>query len=391
MQEKLEKLNKPLPKIYADYYGEDWKTKGDWYGRITTEFAILCAMDAPLNHYVYRAAEYIVRGFIGPNCTKGDSMRHWLHWRRTADRRSLWDVHYAFRRQAEWDDHGEVYPLTKDGPDLWYLVDIRHPGVYQISMYFFNKDGHAGMNRIRDYVIEVYHSPQKWTGVFEDYPKFGILAEKQVTMHQPLVRTRMRDFWGGVHKQFVFKGIGSYFVKIDRNYSFNTILSAVMIEQVHGELNFLQIINKNKGCMFMMEGVPYEPPPFPENINHETGKQIFHLWNLLNDKYDSTGSLKLMKQYRINAFIASNRIAEKEGGELKQLSDSIKWRLNQWDDEQRKEYEETMLRGWKAYFCSEASQQEVIRKNRARFPHIYKEERYDKASYPQFQEKTIEE
>jgi hypothetical protein len=54
-------------------------------------------------------------------------------------------------------------PVPLDGPDMWYLLEIRNKGMFRIGMYFFNKDGHSGHNRLRDYLIEVYPSPRQWT------------------------------------------------------------------------------------------------------------------------------------------------------------------------------------------------------------------------------------
>lgn len=48
----LTELKKPLPKIYAAYFDEDWKTKGNWLGRTTINWAIMCAGASPLDHEV---------------------------------------------------------------------------------------------------------------------------------------------------------------------------------------------------------------------------------------------------------------------------------------------------------------------------------------------------
>jgi hypothetical protein len=270
-----------------------------------------------------------------------------------------------------------------DGPDLWYLLDIKHPGVFQVSMYFFNMDGHDVHSRFRDYMIEVYPSPQKWRDKFDDWVMFSELAEKQIAKMPPLAKSRMHDFWGGVHKQFILKGPGSYFVKIRRNYSFNTMLSGIMIQQVHGAPTLLQQLINNNG-LYGMQKVDYCPPPFPEDIDHEAGRQTYRLWNLLDDKYDSVGNIKYQRPYRIATFVASDRISN-EGEDVGQLAESIKWRLNQWDAKQRKEFEETMLQGWKEYFRANASLRELIQDNKARFPQIYKESYYDESFYPELQ------
>ncbi|MDR1484392.1 MAG: hypothetical protein LBT09_06175, partial [Planctomycetaceae bacterium] len=96
---------------------------------------------------------YTANSFIGPNATSDDTIRRWVHWIKTDNPKVLWDPFSGYRRQAEWDDHGEAYPLTKDGPDVWYLLEIKHDGIFQHGLYFFNKDGHDGANRIRDYIL----------------------------------------------------------------------------------------------------------------------------------------------------------------------------------------------------------------------------------------------
>ncbi len=382
MQAKLEKLKKPLPKVFATYFGEDWKTQGDWYGRITSEWAVLCAMDAPRDHDIFWSQEhYRVRSFLGPHNLSSDSLRYWLHWRRTDDRRSLWNPNYAFRRQAEWDDHGEVYSMAHDGPDVWYLLDIRHEGVFEVSMYFFNKDGHQGMNRIRDYLVQVYESPQAWRGIFEDRPKFAKLAESQASKKSPLATSRVRDFWGGVHKKFVLTGPGSYFFKIDSNYSFNTILSSVMVRQVHGEPTWIAQLKKDqKEGMPNMADVLYLPPPFPEKMKSREGKQTIRLWQMLDMNQGSEAAILLQRKYRQLAYVAASRLA-KNGEQETQLAKSLAWRFNMWDEEQRKEYDEIMLKGWKKYFQTKEDFRKMIGSNRKRFPTIYKEDYYDEAFY----------
>lgn len=69
------------------------------------------------------------------------------------------------RRQAEWDDHGEAYSRTHEGPDLYCTLKV--PAViFFLSLYDFNKDGHDGANRCRDYVVSVRpHDPK--LGMFE--------------------------------------------------------------------------------------------------------------------------------------------------------------------------------------------------------------------------------
>ncbi|MDR1483308.1 MAG: hypothetical protein LBT09_00640 [Planctomycetaceae bacterium] len=103
MQVKLDRLRKPLPKVYAAYHGEDWKTQGDWIGRTFRDWAILCAVTAPFDHPILFTTQYYsVHEFIGPHHPqKGDTIRRWIHWIKTNNPKTLYDPWYGYRRQAE--------------------------------------------------------------------------------------------------------------------------------------------------------------------------------------------------------------------------------------------------------------------------------------------------
>ncbi|MDR2345474.1 MAG: hypothetical protein LBE18_05355, partial [Planctomycetaceae bacterium] len=166
MQTKLEGLQTPLPKVYASYYGEDWKTQGDWTGRIYRESAIACAVQSPFDGFLtYSQDVYNIEGSIGPNHPgKKDTLRLYNRGNNN-NPKTLWLSTNGVRRQAEWDDHGETYPWHLDGPDIWYLLEIKHKGTFRVSMYFVNPDGHSGPNRMRDYLIEFYPTDMKWESV----------------------------------------------------------------------------------------------------------------------------------------------------------------------------------------------------------------------------------
>ncbi len=110
---------------------DDWSTQGDWLGRYGRYQAVLGAMLSPHN-YVWGAGEapvpYDVR--IGDHRTPGDSLRYWIQWLYTSTPESLempavyyharvangYDQDKGRRRQSEWDDHREEYPMDWDGP-----------------------------------------------------------------------------------------------------------------------------------------------------------------------------------------------------------------------------------------------------------------------------------
>jgi len=125
------------------------------------------------------------------------------------------------RRQAEWDDHGEGYPMSKDGPGLFCTIKVP-VGLYYLSLYNFNKDGHGGKNRLRDYRVSVrLHTPAQPLSEIAGFEK------------QPeLARARMTDYWNGAYKRFLVRGPTEITFQVSRNHSFNTNLAGVFLDLV---------------------------------------------------------------------------------------------------------------------------------------------------------------
>jgi hypothetical protein len=368
MESKLEQLQKPLPVPYASYFGEDWKTQGDWTGRIYREWAIACATESPFDDYFFHSNKYYdVKSSIGPNHPgQRDSIRLYNRGNNT-NAKTLWNQLNGVRRQGEWDDHGEVYPWHIDGPDIWYLLEIKHKGTFRISMYFVNPDGHGGNNRMRDYLIEFYPTDMIWESsrsrydtekkervtYFDLTPEIGRNGEKLARKIPPLVRSRVHDFWGGVHVQFVVTGPHNYLVKVDRNYSFNTIMSSVTVDQIFGEPT--HHVKRKFGISDIP--IPYEPPLFPEFYRQKEGRQIYDNWKKLDHAFGFEDGIELQRINRILLYQSANAMSKENEKDklLLRLSKTIKWRLNQWDDEQRKEWNETVQQAWKKLYDSNES------------------------------------
>jgi hypothetical protein len=123
-----------------------------------------------LNHEFFRGPGYEhLHAQLGPHRTPDDSLRHWMHWKQSDLQKVLCDPFPGVRRQAEWDDHGEEYPMTWDGPDVW--ITLRVPqGAHRMSLYFMNKDGHTGNNRMRDYLLEVRRAPDDLRATPQNIP-----------------------------------------------------------------------------------------------------------------------------------------------------------------------------------------------------------------------------
>jgi hypothetical protein len=227
---------------------DDWRTEGQWQGRYGRFWIVLCANWAPKSDVWGAGWDVKYDARIGPNHAPGDALRSWVQWLATDDNRCLemsptylhsrvvkklttWDVD---RRESEWDDHGEEYPMNKDGPHIYCSLSIP-AGLFYLSLYEIDPNGHEWNNRFRDYQISVRQHPGRasldtsgpgWTVLrsFYDLAEFDRKPE--------LARARAHDFYGGVYKRFLVRGPAKLTVQINRNYSFNTILAGATLDLV---------------------------------------------------------------------------------------------------------------------------------------------------------------
>jgi len=218
---------------------DDWLTKGDCLGRYGRYWGCWCAICAPFSYVWGAGSEHVEYSqCIGPRFQKGDAIRNWVHWLYTHNLNSLempptychscvvngyMTADYT-RRQAEWDDHGETYPMSVDGPSLYCTLRIPR-GLYCLSLYNFNKDGHDGPNRYRDFAISVRGQPAR-------RPLYDI---EDFHNRPELARARMRDFWGAAYKRFLVRGPTEITVNVNRNHSFCAILAGVFLDLVDEE------------------------------------------------------------------------------------------------------------------------------------------------------------
>ncbi len=215
---------------------DDWRTQGDWLGRYGRYWACCCAMCSP-EDYIWGAGrepiQYAAR--IGPHHEKDDSTRYWVHWLYTSDPRSLEMPPTYFdsrvkkgltareknRRQSEWDDHGEAYAPTHDGPDLWCALEIP-AGQFYLSLYDFNKDGHQADNCLRDYRVVI-----RSISVAADFQSQGSLGRLPT-----LAAARIHNFWDGVWTRFYVQGPIHIAVQLQRGASKNTILAGLTLDPI---------------------------------------------------------------------------------------------------------------------------------------------------------------
>ena len=319
MLTKVKSLTGEMPVGGGAYLGEDWQTQGDWVGRYGRQYALLCAMQSPWSdHIPIGCPLYAVRANIGPHRTSTDFLRSWVHWVQTDNPRSLYDPEIGYRRQAEHDDHGETYSPSFEGPDIWYALALP-PGLHRISLYFMNKDGHDGTDRNRDYLIQIK-------------PYRNTLEEAQTL--PDLADARVHDFWGGVYKQFMLRGPSRYYVKIAKNNSFNTIVSAVMIDKMKG------VISEEEDMQTIWLGkVRYDAPdPGPQPFT-PTLTAARTLWGAMDALYDQPNALASETRYRIFAY---RSVVQEQNAQ--ELLKNWRWNLNLWSATDRNDFREAMTR-----------------------------------------------
>ena len=328
-------------------------------GRYGRRYAILWAMSAPWNEEFVNAPTglYQARAQIGPNHDAGDAIRHYVTWKQTDDPRSLYDLEVGCRRQSEADDHGETYPMTKEGPDLWFTVQVPQ-GVHRISLYFFNKDGDSGENRYRDYLVELKPyvakgeedaqqraglSPPQATGELEDLVAAAALPD--------LARARVRNFRGGVYPQFVVRGPAQFLIRVGKNNSLNTICSGLFVDNLTGPA-----YPEDARPMLAMGDVQCQAPPptlylagspvTSPGLGSQTLQTARGLWAALDAGAGQRGALGLQEPYRVFAYRAVSADSMAWIREFPQpppdkrvdsslLLGNWRWNLHLWDDQAR--------------------------------------------------------
>ena len=231
---------------------DDWRTEGSWLGRYGRYWACLYACSPPpsvgdyvwgpgplsLHHEEGMGPHHRLHDYSRYHIPTGDAIRYYVTWLSTAKKRvlELPEIYLdqciadhtasrkADRRESEIDDHGETYPLDWQGPDVYVYLHIP-PGAYTLSLYFFNKDGHSENNRDRDYVVSMIPVSAGYHFGTASRPNTAPLAKMR-----GISQSRVVNFWGGVWKRFLVRGPVKLAIRVAKNYSFNTILQAAMLD-----------------------------------------------------------------------------------------------------------------------------------------------------------------
>ncbi len=283
---------------------------------------------------------YKVSASIGPHHTEFDGLRTHCSVVQTDNPKALYDPIPGYRRQAEWDDHGEAYAQSFSGPDLWINITVPK-GVQQVSLYFINKDGHDAtnahghyaLNRYRDYLVEL-----------KPYQDDLTIADSLPTLAQ----TRVRDFWGGVYKSFAVRHSGKFWIKISKNGSVNAIVSAVLLDKLAGPPTVWE--TRHSGWYgkdtYKLPAIPKMSSP---SVLVAAAKR---LWEATEKNADKQEVDRALSVYRLLAYRAVNadvqKIQPKSASlpEVNGLLANWRWSLCLWNPAEREAFWTAMQDAW---------------------------------------------
>lgn len=287
---------------------DDWRTQGSWLGRYGRYWACLFACCSSPPDFVWSPASATLDHYeqIGPHHANGDSVRFFVTWLATKKERvlelpeiyldsrvlmhlTMWDVD---RRESEIDDHGERYPTTWQGPDLYVYLHIP-PGAYTLSLYFFNKDGHSQKNRNRDYLVSMLPLPES-----HHFDKLFSLDTASLAKMRGTAQSRVVNFWGGVWKRFIVCGPMKLTIRVAKNYSYNTILQAAMLDPLsphpapyyYGRLAWQAHEKQSRKfrtklvAAWQSGQLPDDPPARARDGGLATARQIIQILNVLEHR-----------------------------------------------------------------------------------------------------------
>ncbi|NNM85540.1 MAG: hypothetical protein HKL96_07275 [Phycisphaerales bacterium] len=342
---------------YAAFLRNDWRTQGDWVGRYGRQYGILCAAHFDLSFRVV-SGNYAanVDAVCGPHHRNPfESMREWETAADTHNPRSLYIPQLGYRRQTNWDDHGESYPTTFQGPDLWVRLHLHTSGLYRLSLYLYNKDGHSGSDRQRDWIIEVYPLQRPYCRpmirpvlsamVFQN----NYLAQRWAAWAMqatPLAVDRAVNFWAPLYTRFALAGPGEYMVRLVRGSSLNTEICGIFLDKADALRTQF-----DDGAMECLWGVNYRAPRAPIDLAAKLSpvvKSAMSVWHQAKHAFGVHG---------VSARWPARLLAYRAAADNKPpgaLMARWRWRMDIWTAQDRKVFDAnmnkafwSMLRQWK--------------------------------------------
>jgi hypothetical protein len=334
---------------FARFLRNDWRTQGDWVGRYGKEYDILCSANFDLS-FVTIAPDYApnVDAFCGPHHRwPFESMREWEYKADTHNLKSLYIPELGYRRQTNWDDHGETYSTNFQGPDLWIRVHLKKAGIYRLSLYLFNKDGHIFYNRQRDWLVEVYPLPQAYCQPMTRPLLSAMVFPKNPAAQQwarwamaaaPLATDRAVNLWNPVYTRFALAGPGQYMVRIVRGSSLNTEISGIFIDKADAPRTEFDRVPMP--CLW---GVNYRAPEIP--LDYKPNIKVAAAMSTWREAKHAFGRIGFTARWP--ARLLAYRAAAANNAPAALLA-RWRWRLDIWTKQDRKVFDANMNKAFRA-------------------------------------------
>lgn len=339
----------------STFWKEDWHTVGNWCGHYGNDCAILCGSNGKFGSVAFMSSNVTdntttqhlkIAARMGCHKNDQDGLRHWIHWLDAPGNQNvLWELRTCHRLEAEWDDHGEAYPRTHDGPDVWVAISLPK-GIHAVSLYFFNPNGKNASESNRDYLLEVrqFSSKIPVQEIFHQDPLPDEKKDKReadianILPFPVLARARVNNFAAhGVYKTFLLKGGCDYYIRVCRNNSFNTILNGV----------FVDLLYQENGAPYPRETNIYEfmdMKPEAPRISQETGSQFSEIMDLWK-KTDSLVLSPSVLSQAANLKSQLYRCAIKSKA-TQDLISNWRWHLDMWNQQRVQQFEDHMHQLW---------------------------------------------
>jgi hypothetical protein len=217
----------------VDFLGDDWSTRGDWCGRYGARAAVLLGY-----HDFKDSPGYGIATGAGP-WRQAVPRYYWEH----GDKRpsAQVDPRNGTRALCEFNDESydtNAHPRNIQGPDIYIGVTVP-AGVHRVSLYWSGGPD----NYFREYPLDV-RSPAGPTptadlddadvgGGREPYGNTTRLDRARTVaaeLSPPSARTRVPALWRPVHKQYLIRGAGTWYFRVDRNASVATKVAGAFID-----------------------------------------------------------------------------------------------------------------------------------------------------------------
>jgi sugar lactone lactonase YvrE len=229
---------------YAAFLADDFTAHTAWKEKYGKTYTLIGGGALPLDQLIaFDESLCKVRpfaGFIGnrtrplERITLAAAKEH--HHRHHGDSH---DEHGEFEKKGSltaWSCDGYSVPRTYDGQHLWCEVKLNQPGCYVLSLFFMELINPT--DRPRDHLIEVFPAPpaSKTRIPKGDWEELGRRADEWGANQTPLAVSRITNFHEGTFKRIELAGQGTYYIKIDKNYSRKIDLCAVLIDRLDSDV-----------------------------------------------------------------------------------------------------------------------------------------------------------